>query len=188
MKRNLSVMLIGVIAVCGVEFAYGKECKGVNFPEQAQVDGTNLTLNGLGLRQATMLKVNVYVAALYVAKPSNDANAILASNTPKELILQFVRNVSASDLNKAWDEGFDKQLSAFKDHLATLKSWMTDMKTGDRLIFVHKPGAGVQVDVNGAVKGTIKGDDFAKTFFAIWLGANPPNPGLKAGLLGGACG
>jgi hypothetical protein len=45
-----------------------------------------------------------------------------------------------------------------------------------------------QVDVNGAVKGTIKGDDFAKAFFAVWLGPNPPNPGLKTGLLGGACG
>src|SRR5215470_94991 len=138
MKRNLLAMLISVIAVCSVDVAYGKECKGVNFPEQAQVDGNNLTLNGLGLRQATMLKVNVYVAALYVTNPSNDANAILGSNTPKELILQFLRNVSASDLNKVWEEGFDKQLSAFKDHLAMLKSWMTDMKTGERLTFVHK--------------------------------------------------
>jgi len=29
-----------------------------------------LALNGPGLRKATMFKVNVYVAALYVAKPS----------------------------------------------------------------------------------------------------------------------
>src|SRR5215470_11374318 len=144
MKRNLLAMLISVIAVCSVDVAYGKECKGVTFPEQAQIDGTNLTLNGLGLRQATVLKVNVYVAALYVAKPSNDANTILGSNTPKELILQFVRNVSASDLNKAWDEGFEKQKGAFKDQLAMLEGWMTDMKTGQRLSFVHKPGVGVQ--------------------------------------------
>jgi Chalcone isomerase-like len=43
------------------------------------------------------------------------------------------------------------------------------------------------VDVKGAAKGTIKGDDFAKAFFSIWLG-DPPNPELKSGLLGGACG
>ena len=65
MRRNL--LLIGVIAALGAGVAQGKECKGVTFPEQARVDGTTLTLNGLGLRQATMLKVNVYVAALYVA-------------------------------------------------------------------------------------------------------------------------
>ena len=188
MKRNLLLTLISVIAVLGVGVAYGKECNGVKFQDEIQVDGSHLMLIGLGLRQATMLNVNVYVAALYVAKVSNDANVILGSNTPKELILHFVRNVSASDLNKAWEEGFDKQASAFKEPLATLKGWMADMKTGQRLTFIHKPGAGITVDVNGAVKGTIKGDDFAKAFLSIWLGANPPNPGLKTGLLGGACG
>ena len=44
------------------------------------------------------------------------------------------------------------------------------------------------MNVNGAVKGTIKGDDFAKAFLSIWLGGDPPNPEIKAGLLGGACG
>src|SRR5215813_4362946 len=185
--RLLSLLFIGVVTMFGADVAQGKECKDVSFPDQAQVDGTNLTLNGLGLRQATFLKVNVYVAALYVVKPSNDATAILESNTPKELILHFVRNVSASDLNKAWEEGFEKQKGAFKDQLAMLEVWMTDMKTGQRLSFVHKPGVGVQVEVDGAEKGTIKGDDFAKAFFSIWLGANPPNPGLKVGLLGGGC-
>jgi hypothetical protein len=182
------LLLIGIVTIFGSGVAQGKECKGVNFQDQAQVDGTNLTLNGLGLRQATVLKVNVYVAALYVAKPSNDAKAILESTTPKELVLHFVRNVSASDLNKAWEEGFEKQLGTFKNPLSVLQGWMTDMKNGQRLIFIHKPGAGVQVDVNGTVKGTIKDDDFAKAFFSIWLGPNPPNPGLKTGLLGGACG
>ena len=32
------------------------------------------------------------------------------------------------------------------------------------------------------------GDDFAKAFLSIWLGTDPPNPEIKAGLLGGACG
>ena len=187
-RYRLFLLLIAVVAMLGTGIAQAKECKGVNFPDQTQVDGTTLTLNGLGLRQATVLKVNVYVAALYVVKPSNDAKVILESNTPKELILHFVRNVSASDLNKAWEEGFEKQPGVSKDSLGSLEGWMTDMKTGQRLTFVHKPGAGVQVDVNGAVKGTIKGDDFAKAFFAVWLGPNPPNPGLKTGLLGGACG
>lgn len=91
-------------------------------------------------------------------------------------------------LNKAWEEGFDKRLAPFKDYLETLKGWMADMKTGQRLTFVHRPGMGLEVDVNGTAKGTIKGDDFAKAFFSIWLGANTPNPALKSGLLGGTCG
>jgi hypothetical protein len=134
----------------------------------------------------------VYVAALYAAKPSSDANAHLASNTPSELVLQFVRNVGADDLRKGWNEGFEKnakdQLPALKEHIAELNGWMVDVKTGDRLTFIRKPGAGLQVDVKGTVKGTIKGDDFAKAFLSIWLGPNPPNPELKVGMLGGACG
>jgi hypothetical protein len=189
-KRILvPVFLIGALAA-GV--AHGKECKGVNFPDQTQVEGSNLTLNGLGLRQATAFKVNVYVAALYVAKTSNDPSALLGSNAPSEMILQFVRNVGADDLRKAWSEGFEKnakdQLPALKERIAMLNGWMSDVKTGERVTFIHKPGAGLQVDVNGAVKGTIKGDDFAKAFLSIWLGADPPNPEIKAGLLGGACG
>lgn len=188
MIRNLLLVSLGIILALGVAPAQGKECKGVSFPDQLQVDGRALALNGLGLRQATMLKVNVYVAALYVTKTSADANLLLGSSSPKQLVLQFLRNVSAAELNKAWDEGFDKRLAPFRDYLETLKGWMADMKTGQRLTFVHRPGMGLEVDVNGAAKGTIKGDDFAKAFFSIWLGANTPNPGLKSGLLGGPCG
>jgi len=176
----------------GAGVAHGKECKGVNFPDQAQVEGSGLVLNGLGLRQATAFKVNVYVAALYVAKTSNDPNVLLGSSAPTELILQFVRNVGADDIRKGWSEGFENnaksQLPALKDRIATFNGWMTDVKSGDRLTFIYKPGTGASVNVNGAVKGTIKGDDFGKALLSIWLGADPPNPEIKAGLLGGACG
>jgi hypothetical protein len=64
---------------------------------------------------------------------------------------------------------------------------MSDMKTGQRVVLTYTPGAGVEVTVNRAVKGTIQGDDFARALFAIWLG-DPPNPEVKLGLLGGACG
>jgi hypothetical protein len=194
MKTDMKLMLLRacVVAALGAGVAHGKDCKSVNFPDQAQVEGASLTLNGLGLRQATAFKVNVYVAALYVAKTASDPNALLGSNTPSELILQFVRNVGADDLRKGWSEGFEKnakeQLPALKDRIATLNGWMGDIKTGERLTFVHKPGAGISVNVNGVVKGTIPGDDFAKAFLSIWLGADPPNPEIKAGLLGGACG
>jgi len=189
MQRML--LLLAMIVAMGAGNAYGKECQGVNFPDETQVEGSSLVLNGLGLRLATFLKVKVYVAALYVAKASPDPGVILAATTPTELILQFVRDVGASDITKGWDEGFASnskaELPALKDRIATLNAWMGDVKAGQRLTFVVKPGTGVQVDVNGAVKGTIKGDDFAKAFLSIWLG-DPPNPEIKSGLLGGACG
>lgn len=181
--------MIAALATLAAAPVYGKECKGVNFADQTQAGGATLVLNGLGLRQATIMKVNVYVAALYVAQKSADANAILASNTPKELILQSLRDVGGADLSKGWQEGFDNnakdQLPALKERIEKLKGLMAD--GGQWLTFVAKPGTGVEVNVNGTVKGTIEGDDFSKAFLSIWLGATPPNPGLKTGLLGGAC-
>src|SRR5215475_2834340 len=159
MRRSLPVVLVSAMIALRVGTVSGKECHGVNFPEQIQVQTSPLTLNGLGLRQATLLKVNVYVAALYVAQPSTDANAILASNTPQQLVLHFVRDVDGADLKKAWDEGFAQnakaQVPALKERIEQFKGWMTSMKSGQQLIFTHHPGAGIAVTVNGKVQGTI---------------------------------
>jgi hypothetical protein len=187
-----SFLLACLIAMSSAGVAYGKECRDVSFPDQAQVDGNNLTLNGLGVRKATFLKVNVYVAALYVAKKSSDPGVLLGSNAPAELIVHFVRDVGVKDITGAWDEGFANnakaQLPALKDRIAMLNGLMSDMKTGQRTTFSFQPGVGTKIAVNGMVKGTIKGDDFAKALLSVWLGAEPANPELKAGLLGGACG
>ncbi len=192
MNRVYWGLLAGLFAILSAGAAQAKGCEGVSFPDQIKADGATLNLNGLGLRQATFLNINVYVGALYLAQTSSDANAILKSNAPKRLVLQFVRDVGGADLSKGWDEGFENnaggQLAALKSRIDAFKAMMTDVKKGEQLGMHHKPGAGVQVSVKGAVKGTIAGDDFARALFAIWLGSRPPNADLKAGLLGGACG
>ncbi len=191
MKRILLVALMSAVTAFGAGEASAAECNGVSFPDHVLADGSSLTLNGLGLRLATMLRVKVYVAALYVASPSKDPKTILEAKTPKQLVLGFVRDVDAGDLNDAWEEGFEsnakEQLPALQERIEKLKTWMADMKTGQRLTFTSMPGAGIKLDVNGKVAGRIEGDDFSKAFLSIWLGEHPPNPGLKAGLLGGRC-
>jgi len=148
MRRSL--LAIGVIASVSAGAAQGKECRGVGFPEATRVDGATLRLNGLGLRLATMLEVKVYVAALYVTEPSSDPKAILASRSPYELILQFLRDVGADDVRRGWNEGFAKnakaELPTLRDRIAVLDGWMADMKSGERLTFTFRPGVGVRVD------------------------------------------
>jgi hypothetical protein len=191
MKRILMCLLGLPLAMLGAGAAQAKSCEGVSFADTVQAEGATLKLNGLGLRKATFLKVKVYVGALYLPQTSKDANAILKANAPKRLVLHFVRDVGGDDLSKGWDEGFEKnagsQLAALKPRIESFKAMMTDAEKGDTLGMQHKPGAGVEVTVKGASKGTIKGDDFARALFAIWLGAKPPNADLKSGLLGGPC-
>jgi hypothetical protein len=185
------VFFAALLSLSALTAADARECKGVDFPEHAQVKGTELTLNGLGIRKATFLKVNVYVAALYVTRVSHDPQPLIDPGTPAELILQFVRNVGVGDLRNGWKEGFEKvakdQMATLAARVAMLNGWMTDIKTGQRLTFVRLPGTGIQVSVNGAVKGTITGDDFSRALVSIWLGPDPPNTQLKSGLLGGTC-
>lgn len=57
-------LLVCPSTALAVGVAHGKECEGVSFSEQVQSEGGTLMLNGLGLRQATFLKINVYVAVL----------------------------------------------------------------------------------------------------------------------------
>lgn len=74
-------------------------------------------------------------------------------------------------LSKAWEEGFadnaKDQIPALRARIDTLKAAMGDMRQGQRLTFTHRPGASIQVDVNGALKATIEGDDFAKALLPL---------------------
>ena len=135
-----SLLLFGMLVALSAGDVAAKECLGINFPEQARADASTLTLNGLGVRKATLMKINVYIAALYVANPSSDPNAILGSKAPIKLILHFVRDVGAADISNGFDEGFARsakgQLSALRERIAMLNGWMTDLKSGQQMTFL----------------------------------------------------
>ena len=170
--------------------AIGAECLGVKVPDSVKAGGTDLVLNGLGIRKATFLAVKVYVAALYLPQKASDA-AQIHGGQPWQLVLHFVRDVDASDIRNAFEEGFKKnsgdKLAALQPRIETLDARMVDFKEGQYLSFTNDAAKGVAVDVNGAGGSAIEGADFATALLSIWTGREPPNEDLKAGLLGGKC-
>lgn len=186
-----STALLLCLCAASAGTAVARECDGVSFPERIEVRGETLTLNGLGLRKATFLKIKVYVGALYLQHPTADAQAILTSRDPAEVDLAFVFRATAGQLRDAWQEGFEKsapgRIAQLQSRIAQLDGWMSGVRSGQKMSFLRIPGVGIQYSLDGAVKGTIAGDDFATAFLAIWLGASPPSPELRAGLLGGPC-
>jgi hypothetical protein len=145
-------------------------------------------LNGAALRKKSIVKV--YVAGLYLPAKSSDASAILASDAPRELRMQFVRDVGKDKMCEAWDEslennspGADAQLQAdFKQ----LCGFMQDLKKGDVMAFTYLPATGTTVVIAGQSKGTIAGKPFADALFKSWIGPKPgPGEGFKRDLLGG---
>ena len=184
--RERIVCLAALTALALSTPAFAGELLGITMDDRIEVDGTELVLNGLGLREATFLKVDVYVAGLYLKEKSSDAGAILAADEPKRIALHFVRKVKKSKITEAWDEGFAKTDAdgAHEAALARLNGMMVDFDEGDRMSFTHLPGTGVEVRVNGSSKGVLEGDAVARALWAIWLGPEPPNEGLKTGMLG----
>ena len=168
--------------------AWAAGLAGVQVPESATVGGKALVLNGVGLREATVLMVDVYVAGLYVEDKTTDPATILAPGATKKLVMTFVRSVGREKLAEAWTEGFDKNAGDKRKDLAsalaTLNAAMTDVKKDDTIALTYLPDAGVTVNVKGKDAATIAGDDFQRVLFSIWLGPNPPNVGLRDGLLG----
>ncbi len=187
MKLVRMFLVVGLLLLLAVPASAGKRA-GVSMPDHIKIYDKTLVLNGMGVREATILNIDVYVAGLYLEKKSSNAQQIIRSEQTKRIHMQFVRNVDRSDITDAWSEGFKKnaggKLGALKARIAKLNSWMADIKDGQTLTFTYVPDKGVQVHVKGQYKGTIKGADFAQVFFAIWLGPHPPNKGLKKGMLG----
>jgi len=189
--RRAAIVVAFSLGLALSNAARGASCNTVNFPDSVKLGNADLVLNGLGIREATIFDVKVYVAGLYLPQKATDPGQILGADRPWRLELRFVRDVGASDIRNAWQEGFEKsasdKIAALQSRINALKAAMTEFKVGQSLVFSNDPATGVTVDVNGAVGPPLAGADFATALLAIWLGAKPPNAELKSGLLGGKC-
>ncbi len=189
MISKIKFILAGVcaLALFGSN-AFAAEISGVKLPDQVSVGGKSLKLNGAGLRQATILKVNVYAAGLYLEKPSGDGEAIANSDQAKSIEMVFMRDVTAKQMAEAFGEGFEKNCVAgcaeLKPHLGKLQGLLKDMKKGETLA-IHFLADGVDVMVRGQKAGSVGDKAFSHQLIRCWIGKNPPNSGLKEGLLGG---
>jgi hypothetical protein len=187
-----SLALVTSLAIASVPTApaWAAVCEDVEFADAVSIDGVDLVLNGLGIRKATFLNVEVYLAGLYLRQKSGDAGQILGTSQDWQLVLRFVRDVDASDMEEAFQEGFEKtggDLAALKPRIDAFTGMLVDFEDGQAVTLTNHPTTGVEVAVDGKAHGTVAGEDFATALLAVWLGPEPPNADLKSGLLGGAC-
>lgn len=180
-----TVLLLAIVFSFAPDLRAGT-LAGVTLPDNVQVGGTTLVLNGVGLR--TKYAFKVYVAGLYLPQKSSDSAAILKPDVPKRIVMHFVRNVSKNQLTDGFSESFSsntpdgaKKLKLEIDRLfATLEA----VKDGQEIMFTYVPGTGTSVTQGSTDKLTITDPAFAEMMFSVWLGNNPPNAGLKKGILG----
>lgn len=180
----ISIMLLLMLSV-GLPVTAG-ELAGTQLQDTVRVDEQSLMLNGMGLRKKAIFKV--YVGGLYLTKKQSDAAAILASDSPRRMVMHFLRSVGADSISGAWQDCLAAQSGSpsadLKRQFDQLASWMGDVDNGDRLEFTYTPGSGTTVEVQGKTRGTVDGKAFADTLLSCWIGSSPPSADFKAGLLG----
>ncbi|HEY3380584.1 MAG TPA: chalcone isomerase family protein [Vicinamibacterales bacterium] len=189
MKRWLAAAAFILAAITAVT---ATEIGGVNLPDRAQVGGSDLVLNGGGIRVKFGL-AKVYVAALYVAQKTGDAGAVISAATPRRVHLAMLRDVAADTLQESLIEALKENTSAAEfqgfqpriKQMSAIFSAAKEAKRGDAILLDLLPGKGTQITVRGQAKDIIAGDDFANALLKIWLGPKPVSPDLKKGLLGG---
>ena len=181
--RTVLVLCVVLAAAVG---AQAGELAGVTMTDTTEVGDQQLVLNGMGLRKKAIIKV--YVAGLYLPTKQNDAEKILDSDTPRQLVMDFKFGVSGQKMCGAWDECLEANVTNASDQVkADFKSlcgFMDDMGKGDKMVFTYVPGKGTESAVKGQSKGTIEGKPFADALYSCWIGANPPGEAFKKGLLG----
>jgi len=186
MKTRVVLIVLSVIAVAAAT-VLAMEVAGVTMPETVTVAGKTLKLNGMGLRKKLLFKV--YVAGLYVETPTKAAEAIISSDQVKRIDLHVLRNLKASQVTEAIEEGFQKnskgQMGALADRLKKFSDLFSDVAEGDQISMAYVPGKGTTVTIKGAEKGTVEGKDFSDALFSVWLGANPVQEDLRKALVGG---
>lgn len=169
------------------QFVLAANLNGVTLPDSEKVDGKNLTLNGLGTRLATIFNVKVYVAGLYVEKKTSKADEIIAADSPKKIVMEFLRDVSKEKMTKSWEEGFEKnckdKCATHQVHLQKFLGLLKDIKEKDRLSLVFLADR-LEFKQNETKPEIIANAEFSEIILSVFIGANPPNTELRDGLLG----
>ena len=181
MKKYLN--LIPALLLLISHLSSGLTVEGINFPDFENVQEIQLKLNGAGIRKATMFKVKVYAAALYLTESESNATKIFQLKNPKLLVMKFMRDVDKEKINDAWDAAFEDSGPSFRSEIKSLKVLMPDAKEGDLFEYVFWDDR-TEFKLNHKLKGTLPGGAWGKTLLNTWIGNKPPTEELKNGLLG----
>jgi len=168
--------------------ALAGELAGVMLPDQVQVEGQRLELNGMALRKVVFFKV--YVGGLYLPEAMGDGQQILAADTERQVVMHFLRNLKGAELSEAWMDGLKANTPEASPEVRlqfeTLCAWMSDVVEGDRLVVTYMPGMGTRIEVRDEVLGVLPGKPFGDALFACWIGPNPgPGKAFRKAMLGG---
>lgn len=179
--------LITLLSFFLIITSFAGEKAGVTVPEKVNVAAVELLLNGQGIRRGTLFNFKVYVGSLYLSKKSQDIKEVLGLDLPKQIRMNFLRDVDSDSLNEAWAEGFkaavpQKEREKLKNFFHAFIKSMDNIRKKEAIIlnFLKK---GVEVTIANKPPIIIGNEHFAKALFSIWF-INARDEDLRDGMLG----
>ena len=162
-------------------------------PEKVRLfpEGTELLLNGAGLRSRFLLQV--YVIGLYLPERKKTDAEVLAHAGGKRVRIVMLRNVSAQQMTDSLLKVMQKnngeaELAAVHAGVETFRGMLLALgkvPIGTTFDIDYAPGSGTRFAVDGIPKGKpIAGEPFYRAVLRIWIGDKPEQPTLKQALLG----
>jgi hypothetical protein len=147
------------------------------FPASIEAGGRRLVLNGTGRRLYSWLRIEVYRAALYLERPSGEAEAILAAAGPRLVEVHYRRAVPLESVVAAWEASLGETLPG------AFRAWLRPVAVGDveRQLFLAD---GVVLEGLGRPAARVGGAGFARRLLDCWIGQAMPDEALRRGLLG----
>lgn len=143
----------------------------------------------LGRTRLSVWGFQVYDASLWATAAFG---ASRYASTPLALELRYLRNFSAADIAARSIKEMRRSQPFSEAEAARWTGEMLrvfpDVRTGDRILGVLRPGQGAAFWVNGNPAGDIRDAEFARLFFGIWLSPHTSEPAMRAALLAGAAG
>ncbi len=140
----------------------------------------------LGKARLAVYGFQVYDSRLWVSPVFSTENF---SNQPFALELAYLRDFKSDAIV---DRSIVEMRRAAPIDDAKARAWrqamlrvIPDIRKGDRVMGVNRPGEGATFWVNGKRVGDVEDAEFAQLFFGIWLSPKTSQPKMRTALLAG---
>ena len=162
------------------------QISGVWFNENYLDHGINMSLQGTGLKSLLFFKA--FAAGFYRGQGSDTD---ILGDYPKRIEVEYFVSIPGRKLNNFTIDIMKNNVSpivldAMKDEIKLMAKYFVDLKPGDRFSLTYIPSVGTKFAHNNHLVGIIKGQEFAKALFSVWIGKKPFDNHLKEQVLGKA--
>lgn len=182
LRRSAALLVVPLLAAIGCALSNFAHAAIVEAPEHVRRYIDNPRPSGTG--RLTWFGLHVYDARMFVPREFDPSKP---EARPFALEITYARSLAGRAIaERSRDEiaqlGFGS--TAQRDRwLVEMSGLFPDVKPGQRLVGIYRPGGPTRFYVDGRFLGEVVDPEFGRAFFAIWLDPRTSVPQLRASLL-----